>query len=488
MLQKYISFAGLCLGFFIVMMDTTTVPFLYTTLMKVFDISLAMVAWVNNIYLITYAAFLLLGGRLGDFANRKIVVLSAYVALGVGAAISGAGQTFWDLIIGRALMGVGSGLLTPQSMAYISIIFTKGGRGTALGIWGTVAGIATATGAVVTQIFLVTADWRWVMWCNIPIALACFLIAAWGLPNTPGRGISIKDVLVSSVYGLSLAAVIVGIYLISESETTMWVGKGVFAIGIVATAFLIRGELWRKRGHILSPELWLDATFLRVCLISGLLGMALTAFYLPLAFLLDARMNFGPLAISAIMVTISLSVSLVGPFAGNISDRVQPEKIVRLGLMLFAIANALVGLIDMFFSGGTLAFVSLCAVMVIGGTGIGLAFPPLANLALGRAQLATVGRAAAFYNSVRQVLSALGGVIVAIIFDSVVHMQLGRGFEVTAESLRESSSVTAIASFACFLFIALSLMVAAYMSRSSEEQMSSNLVERRAGENERLGS
>ncbi|WHI52274.1 hypothetical protein P3339_05670 [Microbulbifer sp. MLAF003] len=62
MKYKHISFVGLCLGFFIVMMDMTTVPLMYTTLMDEFTVSPARVAWVNNIYLITYAASLLLGG------------------------------------------------------------------------------------------------------------------------------------------------------------------------------------------------------------------------------------------------------------------------------------------------------------------------------------------------------------------------------------------------------------------------------------------
>lgn len=146
MSQNKMAFGGLCLGFFIVMMDTTTVPLIYTSLIKDFGVTPAMAAWVNNSYLIAYAAFLLLGGRLGDAYNRKILVSSALLLLSFGALLSGYGETLNQVIIGRAIMGVGAGLLTPQSMAFISIIFAEGGRGKAFGIWGAVAGIATATG------------------------------------------------------------------------------------------------------------------------------------------------------------------------------------------------------------------------------------------------------------------------------------------------------------------------------------------------------
>ncbi|MGK3958985.1 MFS transporter [Sorangium sp. So ce118] len=472
MLRKYAAFIGLCLGFFLVIMDTTTVPLTYTTLMNVFGVSPAMVAWVNNIYLITYAAFLLLGGRLGDSANRKLVVLGAYFALGAGALLSGAGHSFAEVILGRALMGVGAGLLTPQSMAYISILFADGGRGTALGIWGAVAGAAALTGPIVTQAFLAAGDWRWVMWINVPIALACLLIAVWSLPSLQGRGIKLRDTAVSALCGLCVAGAVAGIQFIAVARSLLSMGGVLFFVGAVAAALLIRHDLRQGSGYILSADLWRDRAFLRICLVSGLLGFGVTGFYLPIAFLLDARMHFGSVATSVVMSTIALSNAFVGPFAGHLSDRTKPEFIVKRGLLLFAAANALHGVIGIFMAGGTAALVTLCAVMVVAGAGTGLAFAPLANIALSRAQRATVGQAAAFFNSVRQVMSALGGVIVAIVFDSLVRMQLDRDVDVTVANLRESSTVTATATFACFMIIALGLAAAAvYISRTNAQQV-----------------
>ncbi|WGG53066.1 MFS transporter [Rugamonas sp. DEMB1] len=471
MLKKYAPFAGLCLGFFIVMMDMTTVPLMYTTLMDVFQVSPAKVAWVNNIYLICYAAFLLFGGRLGDFTNRKNIVLIAFLLIGVGAGVSGAGQSFEGVILGRALMGVGAGLLTPQSMAYISILFAKGGRGAALGAWGAIAGIATATGPVITQLFLSAADWRWVMWINIPFALAGFLIVAWRLPNDPGKGIVFLDTFVAAVYGICMAGVIVGVQLITAAGATTALGVSLLVVGASAIAILIRNEVRNRRGYILSADLWLDSAFLKTCLISGGLGIGVIGFYLPLAFLLDVRMNFGPVSTSIVMVTVALSNALVGPFAGNLSDRMEPKKIVRCGMILFAVANILLGVIGVFLPGGTLALIALCAAMVVAGAGTGLAFPPLANLALGRARPESAGRAAAFFNSTRQVLSAFGAVAVAIIFDLSMRLQLGRDLDITASTLHDASAATAYSALACFLFIALCLISTSYMARSESPEL-----------------
>ncbi|WP_444901118.1 MFS transporter [Microbulbifer sp. SSSA007] len=469
MKYKHISFVGLCLGFFIVMMDMTTVPLMYTTLMDEFTVSPARVAWVNNIYLITYAASLLLGGRLGDSTDRKIVLIGALLVLGLGAAISGAGQTFVEVIVGRALMGIGAGFLTSQSMAYISILFAKGGRGTALGVWGAVAGIATATGPVITQLLLTTADWRWVMWINIPFVLAALVIALRCLPSDPGSGIRLSETFASAVYGLCLAGVIIGIHYISVAGILRGVGIALILIGAAVIAILIRKEVKNKSAYILSPELWFDGTFFRICFISGLLGLGVASFYLPLAFLLDVCMNFGPVAISVLMMTIALSNAVVGPYAGHLSDRIKPEGIVRSGLMLFALANGLLGFIGVLMPGGTVTFIALFLVMMIGGAGTGLAFAPLANLALSRVSFEALGRAAAFFNSIRQALSAMGAVIVAILFDWIVRLKLGIDLEITATNLRESPGITGLATLVCFLLIALGLSIAAYLSRSSRQ-------------------
>ncbi|WP_072021893.1 MFS transporter [Xenorhabdus nematophila] len=452
--------------FFIAMMDTTTVPLIYISLIAEFEVTPAIAAWVNNSYLITYAGFLLLGGRLGDAYNRKNLIVSALIILSVGAFISGCGQTLMQIIAGRALMGVGAALLTPQSMAYISIIFAQGGRGTALGIWGAVAGIATATGPVVTQLFLQIADWRWIMWINIPIALLGLVIITMYLPAAPGKGLKRREVLVNGVFGLSLAAIILGLQLIHGAEGTNSITILLLVLGGVIVVWLLRYELRHRAECILPVNTWQDRTFLRTCLVSGLLGFGLTAFYLPLAFLIEIRMNFGPFAISMIMITIAFANALVGPIAGHFSDKMTPEVIVRYGLSTFALAVLLIGGIGIFATGGSIAFIAMIIAMALAGAGTGLAFAPLANLALSRSVPTAIGRAAAFFNGSRQLMSALGSVIVAVLFDYVINQSHLEDVPHISEKLQPYSPVVAYATLACFLLIALCLAIGAWLSHS----------------------
>ncbi|MEN4577543.1 MFS transporter [Pantoea agglomerans] len=466
MLRNKMAFFGLCLGFFIIMMDTTTVPLIYTSIINDYQVTPAMAAWVNNSYLITYAGFLLFGGRLGDAINRKTVLYYALIILAIGALLSGSGQTLIQVILGRALMGVGAGLLTPQSMAFISIIFTQGGRGTALGIWGAVAGIATATGPVVTQIFLQTIGWRWIMWINIPVALIALIFAVICLPGTPGNGAKSKELLSNAIAGIALAAIILGLELLNGGMQGMTTGLLLLLPGILLFAFMLHGELKNHKQYLLPSSLWKDRAFLRTCLISGLLGFGLTAFYLPLAYLIELRMGFGPVAISVIMVTIALANALVGPFAGHFSDKAAPETLIRWGMCCFAAATMIIGITGLMTYGGSVAFIIIITAMALAGIGTGLAFAPLANQAFSRATFNNFGRAAAFFNVVRQMMSALGSVAIAIFFDYLLHNSEKRSFTNENSLFSSGSPSVAFASFGCFLIITGLLGLGAWLSRT----------------------
>lgn len=470
--NKYISFFGLCLGFFVIMMDTTNVPLMYPTLMNVFHLNPAIVAWVNNVYLISYAACLLLGGRLGSFANRKNVVISAYLALGLGALVSGSDHSFTQILVGRALMGIGAGLLTPQSMAYISTLFDRGKRGMALGVWGAVAGIATAAGPVFTQIILSVSNWQLVMWMNTPVAFLCIVIAIIYLPSQPGKGYKLTDLFMASVLGGGLAISVLGLQYIGAAQLSLeLIGAVLFFIGATIITLLVKKDISNKSGYLLPITLWTNKKFLQTCFISALLGAALTSFYFPLSFLLNVSMKFGPVLISILMATISLSCAIVGPFAGRLSDHAQPKKIIKLGLILFASVNVLFSALGFYFpNGGILVFGIMCFAMVISGIGAGLAFAPLANLALNYASPESVGQAAAFFNVVRQLSSAIGSVVVAISFDFVVRFQLSSHVKITAINLRTFSHVTASANLVCFLLVAVCLLFASFLARTQKKE------------------
>ena len=119
----------LCLGFFVIMVDTTIVNIAVPTLVATFQTSLAAVGWVNSAYLLTFAVLLLVTGRLGDRYGAKTMFVSGLVVFVLSSIACGLAGSVEALVVARAVQGVGSALMTPQTMAMITRVFPPARRG-----------------------------------------------------------------------------------------------------------------------------------------------------------------------------------------------------------------------------------------------------------------------------------------------------------------------------------------------------------------------
>src|SRR5581483_11166745 len=133
--------------------------------------SLAQLQWVLNGYTLTLAAFVLLGGALGDrFGRRKVFVLGV-VWFSVASLACGLAPEPIFLIMARVVQGAGAALLTPGSLALIQASFAPDQRGKAIGAWSGLSGVTTALGPFVGGVLIDQASWRWIFLMNIPLAV-----------------------------------------------------------------------------------------------------------------------------------------------------------------------------------------------------------------------------------------------------------------------------------------------------------------------------
>ena len=126
----------LCLGFFIILLDTTIVNIAVPELTVTLSATLDQILWILNAYTLTYAALLITGGRLGDLYGPKRLFMIGLALFTLASAACGLAQTPTQLVVTRVLQGVGGALLTPQTLAILTIIFPPNRRGAAFGIWG----------------------------------------------------------------------------------------------------------------------------------------------------------------------------------------------------------------------------------------------------------------------------------------------------------------------------------------------------------------
>src|SRR6266851_2471221 len=166
------------LGVFMTALDTLVVTTALPVIRLSLHGSLSDLEWTVNAYNLAFATSLLTGAALGDrFGRRRMfcIGLGAFTAASAAAALA---PTVGALIAARALQGGGAAMVMPLTLTLISAAFPPEKRGTAIGIWGGITGLAVAAGPVVGGAVVDGINWHWIFWLNVPIGLVLIPLSA----------------------------------------------------------------------------------------------------------------------------------------------------------------------------------------------------------------------------------------------------------------------------------------------------------------------
>src|SRR5213083_1899726 len=164
--------------------DSTVVNVALPALQTNLNATVVDVQWVIEAYSLLLAAFLLVGGSLGDHYGRRRVFLIGVALFAVASTWCGLAPDIHQLIVARAAQGLGAALLVPGSLAIISSSFPENERGRAIGTWSGFSAITTAVGPVIGGWLIEHISWRAVFFINIPLALLVILISLWRVPES----------------------------------------------------------------------------------------------------------------------------------------------------------------------------------------------------------------------------------------------------------------------------------------------------------------
>jgi EmrB/QacA subfamily drug resistance transporter len=172
------------LGSAMAFLDGTVVNIALPRIGQQFGASLAGLQWTVTGYTLTLAAFVLVGGSLGDRFGRRKIFLIGVVWFALASLACGLAPTLGVLIAFRAIQGVGSALLTPGALALIQSVFHPDDRAKAVGAWSGLASIAGAAGPLVGGYLIEYATWRWIFLINLPLAAAVVVLARRYVPES----------------------------------------------------------------------------------------------------------------------------------------------------------------------------------------------------------------------------------------------------------------------------------------------------------------
>ena len=415
--------AAAVLGSGMAMLDATVVNVALPAIGGDLRAGLGDLQWTIAAYMLTLAAFLLLGGSLGDRVGRRRVFVIGTIWFAVASMLCGAAPTISFLIGARALQGVGGALLTPGSLAMISSLFEDGERGRAIGIWSGLGGLAGAIGPFAGGGLVETVGWRWVFFVNAPIAAAVVAIAVRHVPETrderAGRGIDLA--------GAALAAIALGAITLAlvRADTR---GFGAFEISALAlgAASLIAFVLFERRAPdpMLPVDLFASAQFAAGNAVTLLVYAALGGIFFVLVMDLQVIGGLSPVAAGASLLPVTaLLLVLSGP-AGAIAEKIGPRAPMAIGPIVAA-----GGALLMLRIGRAPSYVlDVLPAACVFGLGLAITVAPLTSQVLGAAERRHAGVASGVNNAIARAAGLLAVAVVPLV--AGLGRDFARGFPI----------------------------------------------------------
>lgn len=394
-----------CVAQFMVVLDVSIVNVALFQIRNDLHYSATGLQWVVNAYVLTFAGFLLLGGRLADMFGRRRVFVGGLVLFSVASLLGGLAQNSGELTAARALQGLGGAVLSPATLTIIMTTFTEGeGRHRALGAWSATAGLGGAFGVILGGVLTSELSWRWVFFVNIPIGLGAMFAALAVLTELKRpdaqRAIDVTGSLLATG-GLALL-----VYAIVGTDKHPWASGR--TIGLLVEAGLLLAFFITTQTFVRAPLMPLSLFRSRYVSAANvtmlLLGVAFFSMWYFLSLYLQEVKGHSPLHAGLLFLPMSAAIIVGAQTAGRIIGRFGPRALLFVGLGMTAGGFAWISQLSASstYIGGMLGGTLLISF------GVGLCFTPLATAATTGVHWTQAGLASGVLNTSRQVGGSIG--------------------------------------------------------------------------------
>jgi EmrB/QacA subfamily drug resistance transporter len=426
-------------GAFVVVLDFFIVNVALPSIAVDLGASESSLEWIVAGYGLSFAAFLITAGRLGDHLGRRRVYAIGLAAFTVASALCGLAPGPTTLVIARVAQGMAGAVVMPQVLSIIGVTYRGPDYVRAMSLYGVALGLAAVGGQIIGGALVETdvlgLGWRGCFLINIPIGLAALALTPRLVPESQAPERGRLDVTGSVVLALGLVAVLLPLIEGRQHGWPAWTWASFAVAPVLLGAFVAHQRRLTRRGEVALLDLGL---FRRRSFSAGLLTQLFLAsvqasFFAYFALYLQMGRGLGALDAGLVFTILAVAyVAASGP-APKLTERHGRAVVaaggasLTAGFALLAAVTAEVGV------GGSI--LALVPGLVLVGAGIGLCFTPLTATVLGDVEPARVGAASGALSTTQQVGFALGVAVTGVIFFGESGADVGRAFELSLVQL-----------------------------------------------------
>ena len=424
--RRWPAFGLLLVAYFMTIVDFTIVNVALPSIGRSLHFPEADLQWLVTAYGLTFAGFVLLGGRTADLLGRRRMLMAG-LAIFTGASLGGglaSSDTF--LIVMRGIQGFGAALVLPAALSIVTNMFPEGTeRNKALGIWGGVGALGGTVGLLAGGILTTYVGWQCIFYFNVPIGVCALIMAPRVVPESRSRdGRRHYD----PFGAISItAALLVYVYAVSEAPQVGWASPWTIGLLGVGTALLVCFLLVESK--VQAPLLPLRLFRLSSVAGSNVVGFLIGTSFLTFVFLgtlyMQQVLGYSALATGAAWMTASVTSAAVS-FSGlsqKAVTKTSPKHVMVLGMTLIGIAMLWAAQAP---ANGSF-WANLAGPFFVGGIGTAFSFVPVSIGGLTGVAASDAGIASGLLSTSQNVGGAIGVAVASSLAASQFHAVIEHG-------------------------------------------------------------
>jgi EmrB/QacA subfamily drug resistance transporter len=409
--------AVVCLGQFMVVLDVSIVNVALPSIKDSLGFSTNGLQWVLNGYTLTFAGFLLLGGRAADLFGRRRMFYAGTLLFAGASLLCAVAPTSGTLVAARGLQGIGGALLSPATLAIITTSFDEGApRNRALGAWGAVGAIGATSGVLLGGVLTEAFSWPAIFLINVPIGIGIVLFSSRLIPEGRSEVDNRHFDLPGAV--LVTAGMIALTYGIVTTDRLSWGSLGVLApiaggVALLAAFGLYEARLTKHPQRVpLMPLTVFRLRNMRAAnLVIFLLYAATFGFWFFQSLYMQGTLGYTALETGLAFVPMTLAVATGATLAPRLAKRFGARWALAGGMLSATIGEFLLTGVH---PGGSYV-ANVLPGGLLGAFGLGLALVPATIVAVEGVPRAVSGLASGVLNTSRFIGAAIGLAVLSTI-------------------------------------------------------------------------